>query len=346
MSSCPFGSASKRPVRIFFLILDAFDPARLTPHLTPNLWRWANVDGAATGTGQAVMAACTYPNHASFATGVGPNKHGIYANHVVRDGQAFGAWEVGPSAPTMFDDFGPETIAVLGDHHLVGVMGAEKAASHWPEAGELPPDLELDPLGYPADAAVLPPLVAALDLGARLTIGYFGSVDTYSHLYGPDSEEAISAYRQLDERLAAIETAIAWDDTVVVVASDHVQNTVEDRPGIDLRSVAGEETVIADEGSAALIGAAIPPAALLEIDGVLGAIRLPDGNTLTWCEPGRFFGPFDSPVFRGVHGNEATRTQLAMVTGGHPSKHRAAEVVNTGPVQATAWATTIKRLLE
>jgi hypothetical protein len=278
-------------------------------------------------------------------TGVEPDEHGIHVNHVVRGAQAHGAWEVGPAVPTLFESYGSQAIAVLGDHHLVGVMGATKAGSHWPISGNLPLGLELDPLGYPADNAVLPQVIEALEQRARLTIGYLGSIDTYSHLFGPDSDEAVDAYRQLDERLGPIEEAIDWDETVVLVASDHTQNTAEDRPGIDLRSVVGQDTVIADEGSAALIGASIPASTLLGIDGIVGALSLPDGNTLTWCEPGRFFGPFESPVFRGVHGNEATRTQLAMVTGGHAARASAASIVNSGPIPATAWAGLIRQLL-
>jgi len=333
-------------VRVLLLILDAFDPVRLSPHLTPNLWSWANADGAATGTGEAVMAACTYPNHASFATGVPPSEHGIYVNHVIRDDQVVGAWEVGPSVPTLFDSYGAESLAVLGDHHLVGVMGARAAASHWPPNGDLPLDIEIDPLGYPADSAVLARLVAGLAEAARLTIGYFGSIDTYSHLFGPESEEAREAYRRVDGRIAEIEAAISWDEIAVIVVSDHIQNTVEDRPGIDLRPVVGEGAILADEGSAILIGATLEPTELMSVDGVAGARSLDDGNTLAWCEPGRFFGPFDSPILRGVHGNVATRTQLAMVTGGHPKRHLAADVVNAGPVPATAWAGVIRSMLD
>lgn len=333
-------------MRVLLLILDAFDPVRLSPHLTPNLWSWANADGAATGTGEAVMAACTYPNHASFATGVPPSEHGIYVNHVIRDDQVVGAWEVGPSVPTLFDSYGAESLAVLGDHHLVGVMGARAAASHWPPNGDLSLDIEIDPLGYPADSAVLTRLVAGLAEAARLTIGYFGSIDTYSHLFGPESEEAREAYRRVDGRIAEIEAAISWDEIAVIVVSDHIQNTVEDRPGIDLRPVVGEGAILADEGSAILIGATLEPTELMSVDGVAGARSLDDGNTLAWCEPGRFFGPFDSPILRGVHGNVATRTQLAMVTGGHPKRHLAADVVNAGPVPATAWAGVIRSMLD
>ena len=291
------------------------------------------------------MAACTYPNHASFATGAAPETHGIVTNHVLRDGQVLGAWEVGPRGPTIFDSYGDEASAVLGDHHLVHVMGAQAAASHWPLHGQLPAGIELDPLGYPADGAVMPMLVEALAAAPRLVVGYLGSIDTYSHLFGPSSEEADAAYRRVDTRIAEIEEALAWGETVVVVVSDHIQHTAADRPGIDLRSVVGEGTFIIDEGSAALVGALVSPERLMDCDGVAGAVAHDEQSTLVWCEPGRYFGPYPAPPLRGVHGNEASRTQLAMVTGGHPARSEVAELINAGPVPATAWAGVLAELL-
>ncbi|MGH8957172.1 MAG: alkaline phosphatase family protein [Acidimicrobiia bacterium] len=331
--------------RIFFLILDAFDPVRLTPRLMPNLWRWANADGAATGTGWSVMASCTYPNHASFVTGVAPVRHGIWANHVIRQGTVSGAWEAGPLAPTLFDRYGSEAVAILGDHHLVGVMGARGAASHWPRDGNLTPDIALDPLGYPADDAVVPHLVEALGTLARLIVGYFGSIDTYSHIYGPASSEAEDAYRRVDDRIAHLDSAIEWNETVIVVVSDHVQDEAADRPGIDLRSAVGGEAIVIDEGSAALVGPLSNPAVLDEIEGVEGWTQLADGNVLAWCEPSRYFGPFESPLLRGVHGGAHTRTQLAMVSGGHAARSRLTAMVNAGPVPAEAWAGAISSIL-
>ncbi|HSL25103.1 MAG TPA: alkaline phosphatase family protein, partial [Acidimicrobiia bacterium] len=185
-------------MRVFFLILDAFDPGRLSPRLTPNLWRWANADGAVAGTGISVMASSTYPNHATFITGVPPRVHGIHLNYVISD-EIRGAWETGPGVATLFDRVSDlETEAVLGDHHLVGVMGAAAATRHWPPGGDISKAGQLDPLGYPDDDEVLPRLLTALDTEAEFLVGYFGSIDTYSHIYGPDSPQATEAYRRLD----------------------------------------------------------------------------------------------------------------------------------------------------
>jgi predicted AlkP superfamily pyrophosphatase or phosphodiesterase len=327
-------------MRVMFLIIDAFDPTRLSPRLTPNLWRWANTDGAAAGTGVSVMASCTYPNHASFVTGVGPEHHRIHTNHVIRDGGVKGAWEVGPGLPTLFDRLSHvETAAVLGDHHLVGVMGATGAARHWPPDGDVRVVEHLDLLGYPDDAAVLPRLLAEIESGAEFVLGYFGSIDTFSHVYGPSSQEATAAYRRIDQRIGEVDDILRlrWEDWVLVVVSDHVQDTV-DGPGIDLRALLDGDSIVVDEGSAALVAGLLNPQVLSDIDGVEGWTLLTDGNVLAWCEVGRYFGPYESPILRGAHGGAHTREQLALVSGGHHSRRELASAVAAGPVPATYWA--------
>ena len=327
-------------MRVLFLIIDAFDPSRLSPRITPNLWRWANADGAVTGTGVAVMASCTYPNHATFITGAGPESHLIHTNHVIRDGKVRGAWEVGPGLPTLFDRLEHlETVAVLGDHHLVGVMAATRAARHWPPNGDIKVVEQLDLLGYPDDAAVLPRLLLELESRAELVIGYFGSIDTVSHVYGPRSPEAIEAYRRIDSRIGDIDGALreGWDDWVLIVVSDHVQDTV-DGPGIDLRSALGADAIVVDEGSAALVFGLDDPETMSGIGGVEGWKLLNDGNVLAWCEPGRYFGPYETPILRGAHGGVHTRDQLALVSGGHHGRQTLASAVAAGPVPATFWA--------
>jgi hypothetical protein len=331
-------------MRVVLLLLDAFDPGRLSPRLTPHLWALANREGAVAGRGRAVMAASTYPNHATFVTGVGPEIHGISTNHVVSEGVK-GAWEVGPRAPTLFEG-GWETAAVLGDHHLVGVMRAERATRHWPPGGVLDPSVRLDLLGYPDDTEVTPRLVAELGTAAELVVGYFGSVDTWSHFYGPASPEATEAYRRLDEQLGVVAAALVpgWSETVLVVLSDHIQETATG-PGIDLRPHLPEAVTVVDEGGAALVAGSVEPGRLRTIGGVAGWAPAGAGSLLVWAEPGRYFGPFSEPLLRGVHGGPGTRTQLAIVGGGHRRRSELAAAVAASEVPAIYWAGAIRRLL-
>ena len=67
------------------------------------------------GTGEAgwAHAALTYPNHATFVTGVAPGVHGLWSSLIPSpvDGPPSAgtppplvdAWEVGPAVPTLFE---------------------------------------------------------------------------------------------------------------------------------------------------------------------------------------------------------------------------------------------------
>ena len=132
-------------MRAVLLVLDAMPVRGIDPATTPVLAGLASSGGWAPQGGRAVLTSATYPNHATFVTGTDVDGHGLYANHVVRDGRVRRAWDVGPSAPTLFDacrDAGRHSMAVFGDHHLIGVMGAWSrrvgtgpATARSPEAG-------------------------------------------------------------------------------------------------------------------------------------------------------------------------------------------------------------------
>jgi hypothetical protein len=147
--------------------------------------------------------------------------------------------------------------------------------------------------------------------------------------------------------LAAFDEALRWEETVVLVVSDHDQETALDLPGIDLRALAKEAAVdvtVSDEGSAALVAGTLDGRWLAGADGVAGWEPVADDALLVWADPGRHFSPWEQPILRGIHGGVNTRSQLAMVTGGHPAVGRAAQRVGPRP-DATAWAPLIVELL-
>jgi hypothetical protein len=84
--------------RVVFLIIDALPPRHVTPMLMPALSALGDEGGRSIG--RAVMTSATYPNHATFATGVDPLVHGLIANWIVVDGQPRPAQAIGPSVPT------------------------------------------------------------------------------------------------------------------------------------------------------------------------------------------------------------------------------------------------------
>ena len=307
------------------------------------------------------MTSATYPNHATFATGVGPLEHGLLANWIVVDGRPRPAQKVGPSVPTVFDTChaaGRSSAAVVGDQHLIHVMGAQRADEHWPPDGVLADDIARDGHGYAADDEVLPRLLRVLD-GDRpdLVVGHLNEPDTAEHIFGPDSEGAFESYRSADASIAHIVTALrpTWDDTVLIVVSDHDQETVTEDGRIDLyppAAATGLPLIPIPEGSAAIVWGedASNGAWLDRIDGVTDHAELSPGVRLVGCAPGHWFCPpegfSDGPPDRGAHGGVRTRNQVAIVAGGHPAATELGRSLNGWPrIFATKWAPTVVRLL-
>jgi arylsulfatase A-like enzyme len=337
--------------RVVFLIVDALPPRHVNHTVTPTLARLAH-DGRAAA-GRAVMTSATYPNHATFATGVDPLVHGIVANWIVHDGRPRPSYEIGPAVPTIFDACraaGRSSAAVVGDQHLVPVMGAHRADAHWPPGGELPDDVERDGHGYAADHEVLPRLLDVLRDSPDLVVAHLNEPDTAAHIHGPDSDDALACYHRSDATVATIVDALqpAWDDTVLIVVSDHDQEDIDPEP-IDLyppAAATGLALVPIPEGSAAIVwGRDETDGSWLDaVDGVAGHAPLMPDARLVWGEPRRWFTPpagfLDGPPDRGTHGGPRTRNQVAIVAGGAPRRPALPDQVDAG-----AWAATVLSVL-
>ena len=68
------------------------------------------------------------------------------------------------------------------------------------------------------------------------------------------------------------------------------------------------------------------------------------------CEPSRWFCPpagfSEGPPEPGTHGGTRTRSQVAIVAGGHPDAVLLARSLNDRPqIEATEWAATVAGLL-
>ncbi|MEY2434668.1 MAG: hypothetical protein QOC92_4393 [Acidimicrobiaceae bacterium] len=345
--------------RVVFLIIDALPPRHVSTSATPTLAGLAQEGGSSIG--RAVMTSATYPNHATFATGVDPLVHGLLANWVVVDGRPRPANEVGPAVPTIFDacrKAGRSSAAVVGDQHLIGVMGARSADDHWPHDGVLDDAVTRDGHGYAADHEVLPRLLRVLE-GDRpdLVVGHLNEPDTAAHMFGPDSDGALATYHSTDACVATIVEALrpTWNDTVFIAVSDHDQETVNADGVIDLyppAAATGLPLMPIPEGSAAIVwGDDETDGAWLDrVDGVSDHVELRPGARLVGCEPGRWFCPpagfFDGPPEPGTHGGVRTRAQVAVVAGGHPDAIALARMLNDrAQIDATAWAPTLAELL-
>jgi predicted AlkP superfamily pyrophosphatase or phosphodiesterase len=309
---------------VVMIVLDGLGARRVRPDLMPTLSGWGSEGLHRQEGATSVLCSSTYPNFGSIVTGALPSQHGIFANEVAVDGVATPASAVGSSVPTFFDE---SSEVVVGDQHLIGVMAAHTAGRHWPPSGELPEEgTALDAFGYVADQEVAVRVIAALERGPELLFVQLNGPDTAAHAYGPDSDEAVESYRSLDGCLADIDAALRpiWDETLLLVTSDHDQETVELSHRADLRALAterGVEVTVLNEGTAAvLVGpGAKNPGWFEGVPGVESSIVVREGIRLVFSAPDWWFGHPWSPALRGAHGGLRTRSTVAIAAGGHQS---------------------------
>ncbi len=347
-------------MRVVFTVLDALPARHVSAAHTPVLHELArngawSVDGA-----RAVMTSATYPNHATFITGAAPSDHGVVTNWIPEVGRVVPAWKRGPSVPTLFDAMrasGHGSAAVVGDQHLVGVMGATAADSHWPPSGDLPDGTELDAMGYADDRETIVEIVDALESGVDFVVAHLNGPDTYAHLFGPDSDDALAGYRTTDAFLGVMRDHLPWDDTVWIIVSDHDQETVHEREPVDLQTEVerrGLPLFALPEGSASLLcgdGAQRASTWLVDVEGVEGAEPFPLAGgdlecLLVWSTPGRAFGFGGTPTRQGTHGGPRTCAQVAVVAGGHDAVGALSRALQQRPINAADWAPTIASLLD
>ena len=113
------------PVTILFAVLDAFPHDQVSKDLTPTLWSLAQEGGWSREGGRSVLAASTYPNHATFITGTRPSEHQIFTNRAFHSGTLRPAQEVGPRTSTLFQECraaGRKSLGVFGDQNLVELV--------------------------------------------------------------------------------------------------------------------------------------------------------------------------------------------------------------------------------
>jgi len=336
--------------KVVFVIIDALPLPLVGAEWTPNLHRLAQEGGTNPAGGQAVLSTATYPNHATFATGLMPAEHGVLVNRVW-DGDGFvSASDIGPRGDTVFTkarDAGRSTGIVVGDHHLVGVMGGFAADQHWPPEGRRP-DVALDPFRYAADSAVIEAVDETDVLAADLAIVHFNEPDTAAHRFGPDSTELSECVRSTDQALGQLLDRVRshWDDTVVIVVSDHDQELVTEH-GLDLQRSLDDRGIpglVETEGTAALVVDGPELDVLLTLPEVAGASQIDAHNTLVWGEPGQVFGPWLDEL-HGSHGSPRCDTQVAVVGGGHSAVSQITDALEATRPHATWWAPTMLQLL-
>ena len=213
---CLTGCAA--PQRVVIVSLDGFRhdyPDRAEP---PTFDRLAT-EGAKVGRLIPPDPSQTFPGHATLATGVSPERHGIVNNRF---------WDRKKGAYDYADaghwyDADPLWIHAerhgLRAHvfHWVGSAGPREGveASEWRPFKKIPDDERL--------AGVLAWLAAPPATRPRLLMSYWAGCDKYGHSDGPAAPSVTACITQTDARLARLVNAIAAhpDDITLFVVSDH-----------------------------------------------------------------------------------------------------------------------------
>lgn len=221
---------------------------------------------------EAVFPTTTWPTHASLVTGVSPRAHGVVGNSILN--RATGAREDLTGDP-IYD--APDLLRVPTLYDLAHAAGLRTAAIDWPATRGAPSlDFnlpffkdqkifeahtpratwsELKTLGYPVDRQAewaqqpkrfLKDAMVA-DLAAHvfrrhaphLLLVHFLSTDSFQHLYGPRSPEALWAIEYVDGLIGRLLAALPSDEldsrTALFVASDHGFLPVEQEVRVNVR---------------------------------------------------------------------------------------------------------------
>ena len=189
--------------------------------------------------------------------------------------------------------------------------------------------------------------------GLDLVFGHFNESDTVGHDHGPESDAARECYAATDVVMGQVLDAVRhrWDETVVIIVSDHDMQPRDDSAPIDLTASAdGLWDLYVPDGGAALVHLrpdvddASAGAGLERINGV--ETWRPGGPemVIAGAKRGRIFAAPRYPA-RGFHGAPATARTVALVGGGHPMVARVAAVIERRRPHLADWAPSLAPLL-
>ena len=351
------------PAHCVLLSLDGLNPACVSPEIMPSLHALGMRGGMAPDGGRCDMPAVTYVCHATLITGTHPVTHGLTSNLAAspRPGVVPGwAGETRVRAQTLFaalSEAGLSSAAVCGDQHLVRTMGAQDASIAWPPNGVLPHGTAICPSGYVTNEALRPHLLAAIaDLSLSFVFGHLNETDTWGHMLGPGHPSTLRSYGAADAIVAEVVSLLApiWDETVLIVVSDHGMELVGESAPVDLMADPGLTALwseVVSDGGVALarlcegVTDQELDLALAGRSDVAGWERVRPGVVLVAGRPGFRFATGPAKHVRGAHGGPSTTRNVAVVAGGHPAVARIAERIAVVPPHLADWAPTIAAVL-
>lgn len=329
----------------------------------PKLHALGTQGGMAPVGGRCDMPAVTYICHATLITGTHPATHGLTSNLAAspRPGVVPGwAGDTRVRTPTLFgvlQEAGLSSAAICGDQHLVRTMGAQDASVVWPPNGVLPHGTATCASGYATNDAVRPHLLAAVaDPALSFVFGHLNETDTWGHLLGPEHPSTLRSYGTADAIVAEVADLLApsWEDTLLIVISDHGMELARDGAPVDLLAepalTALWSEVVSDGGVAlARLREGVTErelnATLAGHHDIAGWEPLRPGVVLVAGAPGVRFSTGPAKHVKGSHGGPNTTRNVAVVAGGHPAVARIAQCIAASPPHLADWAPTIAAVL-
>ena len=233
-------AASAGAPTVILLSLDG-TPARAAR--TPTLETLAELArrGAVAERLTPVFPANTFPNHVTLVTGVAPERHGI-VNNVFLDPKR-GLFRKSDD-PTWIEVEPLWSIAsrhgiVSASYYWVGSEGPWRSGHgprYWKKFDASTPDREK-----------VEQILAWLDLEQErpcLITAWFPGADRTGHRFGPDAPEVRRALERKDAALGRLVSGLdarrAFEDTTLLVVSDHGMLEVERRVDLDAALAAAE----------------------------------------------------------------------------------------------------------
>ena len=257
LAESPAPAATDGPLRVYVITVDGLKPDEVTPELTPNLWALRS-GGTWYDQARAVFPAETLPNHVAMMTGVQPERNGVLGNQFFvpnkinseRRTRHYMQHPFFLESDTLVtrlerscaDDGGVDTATVQSKTYLEGVFQGEplnpadpmrqlEADFHWEAPAHVPQsDHIFDALTMDAfrtwieqrESSGLPQF-AFVNLGDVDRAGH-ADEGGYTHPNGltPLRQGAIEdADAQLGLLIDDLKKRDAWDDTIMIVNSDH-----------------------------------------------------------------------------------------------------------------------------
>jgi arylsulfatase A-like enzyme len=235
-----------------------------------------------------------------------------------------------------------------------GLLCTAEADVRWPPDERVPEGIATDAYGYPANQEVLEHLLPVVaDAAYPFVFGHMNESDTAGHEHGPESEAAQACYRKTDSDVGKILEALKpiWNDTIVIVVSDHDMDTETDSP-IDIERQNDVRELIdgvIPDGGAALVhlrdrdSMVRATQAIAAMDGVTTVEPMSPDVLIAGARKGRrFTSPAAHPG--GFHGGPASARSVSIVGGGHPLASRIAASLERKRPHLADWAPTIAQI--